>query len=429
MAEDWGTNDPLADDEAGVETWGESDPVVVSEQDQQDWGTSDPVVEDGEVPALGAAKPPTDIVQQYGEVSQRYNEKGKALTQASERFQQLATQPERTPEEEAELVSSWESTLQGQADISKDATELKRLQPQYDKYFADQERARYEATEELRLNPALEGVVDQLHNLDAQQKDQLRLVRDSEDADEIKQKKAEEITTATQKAKKDLIDGEMVKSKGVENTLNSVAEALREKDAALEKRKTDIMTGVGATISTAGAALPMAQEAIGRDKTIQAESQKKIDGILANVPAEERERYIKEAEQINGLVTGDSQAAVINNELRISPTILFKDDAIKAAIDGSDANDLQKKALRQNIPQMQRNLAKQEIPIFNELSEFQDFIKENNLQNSSDVEKIKAYKAWGASKDKYSGGIRQFNRASPNHIWNSGRFGGPWHGI
>lgn len=336
--------------------------------------------------------PNRDLMANWDKTTKEFKEARKTYDALGARYQELGAIEARTPEQEQELQTTWNSLLASGFTTESARKKVADLQPRVDQYFANQEKARYQATEELRLNPALSGVVDQLHDLDAQQKEQLRLVRDSEDTDEIKQKKAEEITATIQKSKKDLIDTELSKSQGVENTLNSVAEALREKEAALEKRKTDIVAGVGATIVTAGAALPMAQEAIGREEAIQAESQKKIDTILANFPAEERERYVKEAEQINGLVTGDSQAAVINNELRISPTILFDDEAIKEAINSSEATDLQKKALRQNIPQLQKNLAKQEIPIFNELSEFRDFVEERNLQNASDVEKIKAYK-------------------------------------
>ena len=77
MVEEWGINDPVVDDESDLETWGENDPIIEGEQDQQDWGSNDPVVEDGEVPVLGVAKPTKDIVQQYGEVSQRYTERAK----------------------------------------------------------------------------------------------------------------------------------------------------------------------------------------------------------------------------------------------------------------------------------------------------------------------------------------------------------------
>jgi hypothetical protein len=188
MAEKWGINDPLADDNAGLETWGESDPVIESEQDQQDWGTGDPIIEDGEVPTMGTAKPTTDIVQQYGEVSQRYNEKGNALTLASERFQQLANQPERTPEEEAELATSRKSTLQGQADISKDAVELKRLQPQYDQYFADQKQARVDYIESQRGSAVFGNeVADSLYDIDARADLDYEKAREIPDKDKRKE--------------------------------------------------------------------------------------------------------------------------------------------------------------------------------------------------------------------------------------------------
>jgi hypothetical protein len=309
-----------------------------------------------------------------------------------EGYKTLAESTERTPEQEVDMTKQWQSMIRSQAALVDDTSKLQELQPAYDQYFADQEKSRFDAVEELRLNPALEGIVDRLHELDAQQKEQLVLVRDSEDPDEIKKKRAEEITAATQKTKKELIDGEFAKSKEVEDTLNSVAQALREKEAAMEKRKTDIALGATATFLTLGAALPIAQEALGRKEDIESDAQKKIDEILANVPEEKREQYTREAELINQLVSGDSKAAIVNNELRISPTILFEDDAIKEAINTSGATDIQKKALRQAVPQMQKNLAKQEIPIFNELSEFRDFVEENELQNSSDVQKIKAYK-------------------------------------
>lgn len=376
-----------------AENWWESDPVVEDKApEQNNWWENDPVVE-GEEKTVPEKTPETPVVlQQYNDAAKRYKEGSSVLSQAMSKYDELSSLPARTPEQESELSNSWETMLESRAKLSKDVVEIKRLQPQYDQYFADQEKARFDATEELRLNPALSGIVDQLHELDSQQKEQLRLIGESEDNEEIKQKRAKDITASIQKSKKDLIDSEVAKSQATENTLTSVAEALREKEAALEKRKSDIAIGVGATIATAGAALPMAQEAVGREETIQAESQKKIDAILANIPAEERERYIKEAEAINQLVTGDTKSAIVNNELRVSPTILFDDGAIKEAIDTSDATDLQKRALRQNIPQLQKNLAKQEIPIFNELSEFRDFVEERNLQNASDVEKIKAYK-------------------------------------
>lgn len=343
-----------------------------------------------------APKPEQDpnkqLLSDWDKTTKEFDSLRKGYEQLGTRYQELGAMEARTPEQEQELQNTWNSLLNSGFSLQSSQKKVAELQPKIDEYFANQEKARFQATEELRLNPALSGVVDQLHDLDAQQKEQLRLIRESENTDEIKQKRAEEITSSIQKSKRDLIDGELSKSQGVENTLTSVAEALREKEAALEKRKTDIAVGAGATIATLGLAAPMAREAIGREEAIQAESQKKIDSILANVPAEERERYVKEAEAINQLVTGDTKAAIVNNELRVSPTILFDDEAIKEAINSSEATDLQKRALRQNIPQLQKNLAKQEIPIFNELSEFRDFVEERNLQNASDVEKIKAYK-------------------------------------
>lgn len=298
MAEDWGTNDPLADDEAGLETWGENDPVVGSEQDQQDWGAGDPVVEDGVVPALGAAKPPTDIVQQYGEISQRYNEKGKALTQASERFQQLASQPERTPEEEAELATSWKSTLQGQAEISKDAEELERLQPQYDQYFEDQKKARIDYIEDRRGSGVFgDEAAEALYDIDARAEQEYEQARTIEDTDKRKEAMAA-IQAKYQAEEKDLTNQYVERFKEGETKINNAAEVIGQ---AFAKGQT-----VDQFLLETGA---------------DAAEFSELRDSLLNQDDPEKGRLFREARAMVDLAEGAKKVGIVNNEIRISPSM------------------------------------------------------------------------------------------------------------
>jgi hypothetical protein len=370
MAENWGTNDPLADDEAGLEAWGENDPVVGSEQDQQDWGSSDPVVEDGEVPALGAAKPPADIVQQYGEISQRYNEKGRSLTQASERFQQLASQPERTPEEEAELATSWKSALQGQAEISKDAEELNRLQPQYDQYFADQKQARVDYIEDRRGSGVFgDEAAEALYDIDGRAEVEYEQARTIEDTDKRKEAMAA-IQAKYQAEEKTLTNQYIERFKEGETKINNAAEVIGQ--AFAKGRSVDQF------LLETGADAPEFNE---------------LRDSLLNQDDPEKGRLFREARAMVDLAEGAKKVGIVNNEIRISPLHVWDAEAIKSEINALDISDAKKRTAIKGIPQLQQEAAKIEYPWLKEnVSEFNSFVKDNNLENVSPQRQIAEWK-------------------------------------
>ena len=369
MAEIWGINDPVVDDEED-EIWGINDPVVEDEEDQEEaWGINDPVVEGGETPAMETVKPATDIVKQYGEVSERYNQKGKALTQASERFQQLATQPERTPEEEAELAASWKATVRGQADISQEAVELKRLQPEYDKYFADQKQARIDYIEDRRGSGVFgDEAANALYEIDARAEEEYAQARTIEDTDKRKEAMAA-IQAKYQAEEKDLTNQYVGRFKENETKINNGAEAIGQAFASGQS--------VDQFLLESNANTPEYDE---------------LRDSLLNQDDPEQGKLFRESRAMVDLADGTQKVGIVNNEIRVSPLHVWDAESIKSEINALDISDAKKRKTIATIPQMQQEAVKVELPFLQKISEFNSFVKDNNLENVSPQRQISEWK-------------------------------------
>jgi hypothetical protein len=370
MDEEWGTNDPVVG-ENDSETWGENDLVVEDQQD--DWGANDSVI--GE--SANAPSAPS-VLQQYDEVAKGYKERSAALQSASEKYKSLAESPERTPEQEVEMTNQWQSMIRSQAQLGDDASKLKDLQPAYDKYFADQKQARIDYIEDRRGSGIFgdEGA-NALYELDGRAEQEYEAARSI--TDDQKRKEAMASIQAKYSAEEKALNNQFVdRFKEGETKINNAADVIGQAFAK------------GQTV-----------DQFLLETNADAEEYAELRDSLLNQDDPEKGRLYRESKAMYDLASGQtvvdgetipSKVGIVNNEIRVSPLHVWDAEGIKAEINALDISDAKKQKTIASIPQLQEEAAKVELPFLQQVSEFNDFVKENNLENVSPKQQISQWK-------------------------------------
>lgn len=371
MDEEWGINDPVVGEDDS-ETWGENDPVV--EDAQEDWGANDPVIGEAEV-----ATPATpSVLQQYDEAAKGYKERSTALQSAMEGYKTLAESPERTPEQEAEMTNQWQSMLRSQAALVDDTSKLQELQPAYDQYFADQKQARIDYIEDRRGSGVFgDDGADALYELDARAEQEYEAARAIED-DQKRKEAVAAIQAKYQTEEKTLNNQFVERFKESETKINNAADVIGQ---AFAKGQT-----VDQFLLETGA---------------DAEEFNELRDSLLNMDDPEKGKLYREAKAMYDLAVGQTvrdgetvpaRVGIVNNEIRVSPLHVWDAEGIKAEIEALNISDAKKQKTIASIPQLQEEAAKVELPFLQQVKEFNNFVKENNLENVSPKRQIAEWK-------------------------------------
>jgi hypothetical protein len=384
MDEEWGINDPVVG-ENDSETWGENDLVVEDQQD--DWGANDSVI--GE--SANAPSTPS-ILQQYDEVAKGYKERSVALQSASEKYKSLAESPERTPEQEVEMTNQWQSMIRSQAQLGDDASKLKDLQPAYDKYFADQKQARIDYIEDRRGSGIFgdEGA-NALYELDGRAEQEYEAARAIED--DQKRKEAMASIQAKYSAEEKSLNNQFVdRFKEGETKINNAADVIGQ---AAEKGM-DVGTYLIEYLGSPEEYRELQESVLNQNDPEKGKLYREALTMLDLA----RGQKVKEGPADTWKLgtedgTGRTEAAkvgIVNNEIRVSPLHVWDAEGIKAEINALDISDAKKQKTIASIPQLQEEAAKVELPFLQQVSEFNDFVKENNLENVSPKQQISQWK-------------------------------------
>lgn len=393
-----------------------SSPAV--EEDTEDLApitTQTPAVEEAEEPAIPTVKAAggnwwDKYAEPVAEAAKVEEDPDKALTSAWEkstaefdslktnyeklgaRYQELGAMEVRTPEQEQELQKTWNDLVGTSFDVQSSLKKVQDLQPQIDDYYNRQKQNRIDYIEERR-NTAIFGdeVADALYDLDARSEADFAKAREIPNKDQRKQAIAD-LQAKYQTEEKQLLQSRIDGFKENETKINNAADVIGQAFAA------------GKTVD----------QFLLEDMAGVAEYDELRDSLI-NQYDPEKGQLFREARAMYELATGQkrkegpadtwkfgtlggdgateaARVAVINNEIRISPLHVWDGETIKQEIAGLDISDTQKQIAIANIPKMQEEAAKVELPFLQKVNEFNDFVKENGLEGADPKEQISQWK-------------------------------------
>ena len=304
-------------------------------------------------------------------------------------YGQLFQKPDRTPDEDKIMQDAWQKGHDAEISFYKEQDVINSLQPTVDQITADQKQARTNYIEDKR-NSAIFGdeVANKLYDLDAQAQKEYDTARTIEDRDKRK-KTFTDIQSKYQTQEKDLMSGYLDKFSQKESKLKGAANVLN--DAAING------LDVGSFLTEKAGTAPEYDELRKSFDAYQA-WKNPIEGTAPLTPEQEKSaketgRLYEDAQTMYDLAGGRKNTGIVNGEIRVSPMAVWNTDAIKQEVAGLDAPEAQKQKTIASLPALQEEAANLEYPFLQQVSEFNNFVKANDLQDAAPKDQIAAWKS------------------------------------
>jgi hypothetical protein len=314
--------------------------------------------------------PNKDLISNWDKTTKEFEEARRGYEQLGARYQELGAKEVRTPEEEQELQTTWNGLLNSGFSAQSAQDRVAELQPQIEKFNERQKKARIDYIEDRRGSGVFgDEAANALYDIDARAEEEYAQARTIEDTDKRKEAMAA-IQAKYQAEEKDLTNQYVERFKEGETKINNGAEAIGQAFASGQS--------VDQFLLESNANAPEYDE---------------LRQSLINQDNPEQGRLFREARAMVDLAEGTNKVGIVNNEIRISPLHVWDAEGIKGEIDALDISDSKKRTAISAIPQLQKEAAKIEYPWLKEnVSEFNSFVKDNNLENVSPERQIAEWK-------------------------------------
>jgi hypothetical protein len=319
-----------------------------------------------------------ELILSWENASNEFNGLQSRYGQLGSRFQELNQIEGRTPEQEEEYKKTWNQIVDTGLSIQSSIKKAQKLQPQVEDYYNRQKQNRINYIESQRGSGLFgDEVADSLYDIDKRSEEEITAARQIEDGDQRK-KAIADIQSKYQEEERNLLQSKIDAFKERETKINNAAEVIGN---ALSSGKR-----VDQVLLEDMAEIPEYNE---------------LRESLINQEDPEKGKLFREAALMYRLAEGSTKAAVVNGEVRISPLAVWDADAITNEINNLDVTNAQKAKAIQGIPKMQEEAAKVELPFLQKVSEFNDFVKENNLQGASPKDQIAEWKTRNTNWTEY----------------------------
>lgn len=336
--------------------------------------------------------PNKELLSNWDKTTQEFEQARKGYEQLGARYQELGAKEVRTPEEEQELQTTWNSLLNSGFSVQSAQDKVAELQPQIELFNERQKQKRINYIEDRRGSGVFgDEAAEALYDIDARAEQEYAQARTIEDADKRKEAIAA-IQAKYQAEEKDLTNQYVERFKENEVKINNAAEVIGQ---AFAKGQT-----VDQFLLEAGADAPEFNEL--RDSFLNQDDPEKGKLFREAMTMQELAvgRRMKEGPADTWKLfapdkTGKTEAArvgIVNNEIRISPLHVWDTEGIKAEIAALDISEAKKRKTISTIPQLQQEAVKIELPFLQQVKEFNNFVKDNNLENVSPQRQISEWK-------------------------------------
>lgn len=313
--------------------------------------------------------PNKQLLSNWDKTTKEFEQSRKSYEQLGARYQELGAKEVRTPEEEQELQTTWNSLLNSGFSVQSAQNKVAELQPQIERFNERQKQNRINYIEDRRGSGVFgDEAAEALYDIDARAEQEYTQARTIEDTDKRKEAMAA-IQAKYQTEEKNLTNQFVERFKENETKINNAADVIGQ---AFAKGQT-----VDQFLLETGADAPEFNE---------------LRDSLLNQDDPEKGRLFREARAMVDLAEGTSKVGIVNNEIRISPLHVWDAESIKSEIEALDISDAKKRKTIATIPQLQQEAAKVELPFLQQVKEFNNFVKDNNLDNVSPQRQISEWK-------------------------------------
>ena len=353
----------------------EEEEEVAAEQPQENWW--DKYKESK--PTEPQEDPNKKLLSDWDATTQEFTEKRKTYDQLGAKYQELGSLETRTPEQEKELQDTWNNLLNTGFSLQTSQEKVAQLQPEIDEYNERQKQARIDYIEDRRGSGVFgDDGANALYELDARAEQEYEAARSIED-DQKRKEAVAAIQAKYQTEEKTLNNQFIERFKESETKINNAADVIGQ---AFAKGQT-----VDQFLLETGA---------------DAEEFNELRDSLLNMDDPEKGKLYREAKAMYDLAVGQkvedgetvpARVGIVNNEIRVSPLHVWDAEGIKAEIEELDISDAKKQKTIASIPQLQEEAAKVELPFLQQISQFNNFVKENNLENVSPKRQIAEWKS------------------------------------
>jgi hypothetical protein len=313
--------------------------------------------------------PNKQLLSSWDKTTKEFSDARKGYEQLGARYQELGAKETRTPEEEQELQTTWNSLLNSGFSVQSAQNKVAELQPKVEKFNERQKKARIDYIEDRRGSGVFgDDAANALYDIDARAEQEYTQARTIEDTDKRKEAMAA-IQAKYQAEEKDLTNQYVGRFKENETKINNAAEVIGQ---AFAKGQT-----VDQFLLETGA---------------DAGEFNELRDSLLNQDDPEKGRLFREARAMVDLAEGTKKVGIVNNEIRVSPLHVWDAEGIKSEIEGLDISEAKKQKTIATIPQMQQEAVKVELPFLQQVREFNNFVKDNNLEDVSPQRQISEWK-------------------------------------
>lgn len=353
----------------------DSDQIAVNTADDDEQPEEQPKENWWEKYAVDKVKPEVggkadeDLLKRWDEITINFESLQESNTKLGERYSTLATLETRTPEEESEMNSTWKDYVRSGFEVQSAIKNVNELQPSVDAFYEKQKQQRTDYIEGKR-DSAIFGdtTAEALYALDQQsaaEYDQARLIPNRDE----RKKAIADISAKYQTEERNLLNSKIEDFKGQEQKITGASAEIGQAWASGR--------GFGQWITEMAPDTPETRE---------------LQQSFFNQDDPEKGGLYREALAMNKLAIGEQKAGIVNGEIRISPMAVWNSEDIKNEINNLDISERKKELAIKSIPALQEEAAKVELPFLQQVSEFNSFVKDNNLQDASPKDQIFQWK-------------------------------------
>jgi hypothetical protein len=327
-------------------------------------------------PAVDNEDAEKTLLSNWDSTTQQFEELRSGYEGLGSRYEELSAMESRTPEQEKDLQDTWNKYVRSGLEVQSALKNVETLQPEVESFNNRQKQKRVDYIESQRGSAVFGNeVADSLYDIDARADLDYEKARGIPDKDKRKEAFAK-IKATYQTEETQLLQSRIDAFKENETKIANAAEV------------------IGQAFSTQGGdrSSQTVDQFLLETSADVAEYAELRDSLL-NQDDPEKGKLFKEASLMYKLAEGTASTGVVNGEVRISPSAVWNAESVKREIAELDVSDAQKQLAIANIPRMQEEAAKLELPFLQKVKEFNAFVKANNLQGDSPKDQISEWKS------------------------------------
>jgi len=342
-----------------------------------------------------------DPIKEYNSTASIAETFSQSFEKNMSRYNELAQNPERSPEQIKEMVSAWRAGKEAEIGLYSEQEKLETLRPEVDRINAERQQARVNQIENLRLDPAFgDEVAEQLYQYDQSLQEEIAQAREIPDPAEreeaistIAKRYGEQETSMLRTA----LENNFKRFDAVRD-VGWLTKQLEINNKAATKEYTDKVSDVSSdllfeTAESLGVSQEAWRELQEKRRTNETQTEAAIEEILSGMSPERQKQVREEAKEWLAVQNAEKEVAIIQGRPIFSGDVQDDPERQREILDElleeGEINEVQHKSSLEAMESAAEQTRNNKLEFFRTLPDYEERLSGKRTQK----------------KERYAGGL------------------------